>query len=744
MPAHDFAANGRPRALTTSTSSTATPPKIDDQEINFDLGGDFGKMFTGFDKRASVATVRDDGQRGAPRSLTSGRVNQPPPALAAGNKPPHSPFSTTSNNSNDELLGNSSPLFDSPHHRPPQVPRHGSPLMQKSNRPSDIIEDEDTGFLKDSLAATKFLGGNSSGQGAGRYRRNEDSSSSWRDPLERKPLPSRFDKEKDDNMFDSSLVSSARAVHRYVARAPSPPRNRVMTPAQFERFKQEKERTSGPDTGKASQSKADDDDDDEEDNYEDDEDEMEKSKQAAKQRKKQEAHMAVYRQQMMKITGESANGAPRPGLPTSVSAPVIGGQTPTPGQGGSDGSDEDEEIPLAILAAHGFPGKNRPPTRLSSVGSNPNLRASMMTPNPQLQPPKPAGENPEARSRASHLPAFARNLPQDPFVGAGLVRNQTRESLALGGGAAATQPTSAAQAPLPPGGLVGVIASEERSRAMRRGSPQLDNMKYANNGAAYDPMAGISPHAMYGTGSSPSMPQLPSMGGMPMGPMAMGMGQMPQMPQMLTPGDQAQIQMTQQMQQFMQMQMQFMQMMAASQNGGAGGVPGMSAHMPSQSMADLSRNSFVGDPSMGMGMGMGLEPPRADSRMRTMSMVQPSSASWIQPAGVYGAPSIHVQGAGYAPSIAPSERSNIGLPGRYRPVSHAPPVEPQRRVSTMSGAISGWDQPAKTPTPPKSGSNSDDDDDESGWEAMKAKREKKKSLWKSKKGFGRELSAFLS
>jgi hypothetical protein len=238
-----------------------------------------------------------------------------------------------------------------------------------------------------------------------------------------------------------------------------------MTPAQFEKFKQEKERTVGGDASKAPQNKPDDDD-EEEDNYEDDEDEMEKSKQAAKQRKKQEAHMAVYRQQMMKITGESSNGAPRPPLPTSVSAPVIGSQTPTPGLGGSDGSDEDEEVPLAILAAHGFPHKNRPPTRLSSVGSNPNLRASMMAPSPQ--PLKPA-ETPGAGSRASHLPAFARNLPQDPFVGAGMARNPTRDSLALGGGAPAPQPAATMpQASLPPGGLVGVIASEERSRAMRR------------------------------------------------------------------------------------------------------------------------------------------------------------------------------------------------------------------------------------------------------------------------------------
>ncbi|CRK32277.1 hypothetical protein BN1708_018963, partial [Verticillium longisporum] len=134
------------------------------------------------------------------------------------------------------------------------------------------------------------------------------------------------------------------------------------------------------------------------------------------------------------------------------------------------------------------------------------------------------------------------------------------------------------------------------------------------------------------------------------------------MPQQISVGEQAQVHMTQQMQQFMQMQMQFMQMMASNQANG--GRP--MSHMPTPSEMGGSRQSFVGD---GMSPMM-MEPPQMglDPRMRTMSMVQPSSHSWIQPGAGGYAPSIHAQGAGYAPSIAPSERSNIGLPGRYRPV----------------------------------------------------------------------------
>ena len=343
---------------------------------------------------------------------------------------------------------------------------------------------------------------------------------------------------------------------------------------------------------------------------------------------------------------------------------------------------------------------------------------------PSAQPPRGLGENQGQSSgpaaRSSQLPAFARNLPQDPFVGASLVRNSARESMAMGGGS----PVPAPQASLPPGGLVGVIASEERSRAMRRGSPNIDgkliNGVNGTPGLGFDPIAGIPPQLMYGMGGSPSMPHLSPMG----------------YPQpMLTPGDQAQIQMTQQMQQFMQMQMQFMQMMAA--NGGTGPRPN-SFVVPPGSGDMSSRHSFVGG-------DFGMEPPRlADNRMRTMSMVQPSSASWIQPMGY--APSIRVQGDGYAPSIAPSERSNIGLPGRYRPVSQAP-HEAMRRVSTMSGALSSWEEPrGSTPAPaaiPKSGNTSDDDDEE-GWVAMKAKREKKRSLWKSRKGLSGGLSALIS
>jgi hypothetical protein len=433
----------------------------------------------------------------------------------------------------------------------------------------------------------------------------------------------------------------------------------------------------------------DEEDDEEDEIYEDEEDDAEKNKQIAKQRRKQEAHMAVYRQQMMKVTGETTTPTPRPPVFATQSSPNLA----APGTP-DEGDEEDEEIPLAILQAHGFPSKTKPPMR--SMGSNPNLRsASAMSTAGGVVDPR--------------LPVFARNLPQDPYFGAGIVSPMNRESMAFSGGAGSV--TGGPSRSLPPGGLVGVIASEERSRAMRRGSPnpQTGSFGPAPPGNFND--LGMQPSMAGSTynGMGPSMP---------MGPM----GPMPQM--MLTPGDQAQIQMSQQMQQFMQMQMQFMQMMTTGQGQGQ-----QNGHMP-QASFEIQR------PGSAQQMR-----PGSSQQQRAMSMLDPNAAPWMQHqqqrAGSIYTPSIRAQG-GYAPSIAPSERSNIGLPGRYRPVSHAPPPDTKSRASTMSGALQGWESKTATSTiKPVRSSNlaisGEDEDDEEGWEEMAKKREKKKSLWRTKK-----------
>ena len=824
------ASSGRDRSMTASTVTTATPPKIEEE---FDLGGDFSKMLGNFDnKRASVATLRmgqqingdkngntntnTDRPALVPRSLTGNRLNQPAPIQvdhAAKIEP--SPYSWGSQNSNDKLLYSHNLAAAANENAPPAVPRHASPLAlgepatspnSNSNdsglkRSSAVFgrrrstleyaaeaEDEDTVLLKDSLfSVNRFLAGSvlsnakpANTSPSSRFgRRHDDALDSSYSKVPTESTSPKFGAkavaDDEDNLFDSSVIHSNKMAPKFVPRKASPPRNKVMTPAQFERYRKDKERedvsktvgagdaynkkTGGNNSGS-----------DDDDNYEDDVDEAEKSRQAAKQRRKQEAHMAVYRQQMMKVTGEASPAGPagpvaRSSIYFSMSTPnlpSLSGTSPHNGSEAGGNEDDDEEVPLAILAAHGFPNRNRPPTRLSTMMSNPNLRAaaapSFQRPQSvmggdaqqhQQQPQQPAAGN------GGRLPVFARNLPQDPY---GLVNSNQRETLNFAGGAPAGG--------LPPGGLVGVIASEERSRAMRRGSPALDSIQkplpnMSGNSPHYDPMGGIPAQMMY-----------PGVGA------GMG-GQMP----MMSPADQAQIQMTQQMQQFMQMQMQFMQMMANGGNGQRpvsqyGSVQGAPMGMGNMGMGMNGMGGMGGIGGMG-GMGadgsvrnsfadhapmLDLQLPRPDMHSRTMSMVQPSSASWIQPpqhnmGGGY-APSIRVQGAGngYTPSIAPSERSNVGMPGRYRPVSHMPPavggtsplLDPS--PGPTSGASSpGWDisRKHKSPSPLQKEAVStvaavDDDDDEEGWAAMKAKRDKKRSMWKSKKTLSSELGALIS
>lgn len=112
-------------------------------------------------------------------------------------------------------------------------------------------------------------------------------------------------------------------------------------------------------------------------------------------------------------------------------------------------------------------------------------------------------------------------------------------------------------------------------------------------------------------------------------------------------------------------------------------------------------------------------------------------------------------GPGYAPSLAPSERSNVGMPSRYRPVSIAPSDEHALHVSSRSSTFTGGmlqpggsgrnsrmstsgDRQSRSSIRPLSReplkkSTGSDDDDEEGWEEMKQKREKKKSTWRLRK-----------
>ena len=526
--------------------------------------------------------------------------------------------------------------------------------------------------------------------------------------------------QEERSMFDASPPPSARS-----APIPSLPerkliprpdtQNKVMTPAQFKKYRDEQE-------ARREQYFHKDESEEEGDDYEDD-DEMERNKQLARERRKQEAHLSVYRQQMMKVTGEQPSDLPNvmPGAPNLAKRST----TPTftfdkPTDAGKSSDDEDEDVPLGVLAAHGFPSKTRPPTAASS-----NIKFKS-----ESYPPPPGSVAGASSAGGRPLPPFAKNLPQDPYYGAGIVNPSNREPLAFsqGGGA------SVAGSPRPAGGLVGVIAGEERARAARRGSPN-------SQGNYGSPL----PQGMMQSGTPPGMSP------------------------MMSPGEQATVQMSEQMTQMMQMQMQWMQQMQQMMAGG--GVQAMppAPQMPSMMAAQQQQQ-------MMMNAGM-LAPPGQQQRpisapnppsgvppaqQRAMSMMNPTSAPAWQPQGggrMSHAPSmmsgaLHGLAPGYASSLAPSERSNVGLPGRYRPVSIAPADEHgPRATSRASTFTSGTLQPtsgnsnirtstsgerqSKLSVRPviqaQSRNAGSDDDDEEGWAEMKQKREQKKSNWRLKK-----------
>jgi hypothetical protein len=63
---------GRARAVTASSyASTATPPKLDERDLGLNLGGDFGDMFGGFDKRKSAMLLQQENNRTMSQSPVS-------------------------------------------------------------------------------------------------------------------------------------------------------------------------------------------------------------------------------------------------------------------------------------------------------------------------------------------------------------------------------------------------------------------------------------------------------------------------------------------------------------------------------------------------------------------------------------------------------------------------------------------------------------------------------------------------
>ena len=229
-------------------------------------------------------------------------------------------------------------------------------------------------------------------------------------------------------------------------------------------------------------------------------------------------------------------------------------------------------------------------------------------------------------------------------------------------------------------------------------------------------------------------------------------GMVPGMALPLTPADQAQIQMSQQMTQMMQMQMQWMQQMSQMVQQGQGQTMQPPSNVMPQPAASPGLLAPPGPIARPLSMPMpDLGSPRLGQR--TMSSLSPGMAPWNRPPSF--APSMQLPtpgvGPGYTPSIAPSERSNVGLASRYRPVSIAPadgihPAAKRSSTFTSGTAQPSWmnsvvsrKSPSALSTIRSIGGKSnvkdapDDEDDDQGWMEMKKKRDKKKSTWKMKR-----------
>ncbi|HEU0049760.1 MAG TPA: hypothetical protein VFQ43_19385, partial [Nitrososphaera sp.] len=431
------------------------------------------------------------------------------------------------------------------------------------------------------------------------------------------------------------------------------PPQKVLTAAQFQILKKHEDLDNRQKVGRATDS---------DDEYEDDEDDEATQAQKRKLQEHKEAQHKIWRQRMSKAIGDQSSP-----LPTRASFQRSGQNTPsflfdnsfaTSEAGGSGGSSDDEDIPLAVLQAHGFPSKTNTPDPRHSAHSYLGLSRPLSSVGSLPRPGSPGGARSVAGGPRGSLPPFARKLPQDPYLGSSDLVN--REAPGFNNQRPTSVYTPVAGSPMPniPNGLVGVIAEEERQRSMRRGSPNQPGLRQS----AYLPPP--APAIV------PGMPLI----GMPAVPMGPGMMPMIGAGQAGLGSEQQQQQLNQQMFQLLQQQSAMLQQLMTQ-----GGTPNVQQPL-----------SFANTPISPQARPMSLAAANVRQReSRTMSMVnlappmQPRTMSMInipQPnmGGNFGMEGLmsgaaSVRGLGlhdnhYAPSVAPSERSNIGQPSRYKPV----------------------------------------------------------------------------
>ncbi|KAK7181452.1 hypothetical protein DPSP01_008662 [Paraphaeosphaeria sporulosa] len=735
---------GRVRAMTSSSyASTAKPPTLD-ADMNFGSTS-FDDLFSGIDRKPSPEHAAES----PGRSLLMGKRTFHAEPIKIDRKLDVEPplKSWDSRNSADNLMSSPrSPEDDSP---PPPVPAHKygqyAPVASYSpelNGANEFI-DNDASTVRKPVMSQKSQRESSPEQ-------EPTSKSSSSAPSLETPLSSRSGSDittpkaalrtatsPSSEDGDEDIFASPKPKHMAMAKPsalaprdeprPQPPTSdsgrRVLTQAEF---RAQQQRAMAQPSDESS---------DEED-YEDEEEAQERAAQEAIARRKKQ-QMDLARDHMRRTTTAPGNL----NRPDSVSEPFSMG---FPSETSLQAEEwEDEDVPLGILAQHGFPSKNhnKAPTQPSNAI-------------PSYFPDRPASAGPGDNRASMFRPVFARNLPDDPhasFIGGGLVRPTNRESMGFGNRGPASiagDSVSNAHMNMPMMGYPEPQLSQP-SLVEQIHMRDMTKQKYMGGASTKKPHEGpftgmlgaqMNPPVQSGPGTRMSM--MPGMQGMGAG---MGMGMNMNMNMMNSPVGMPMMggQMAYPMQQNDMMQMQHfqqMQQMLAAQQMQIQQMQMQQAQDPRMSMAFPSN---VADPRMSMAFpNQQMIPPPHDPRMsmaapsllnvpsaqRPMSIMPIGNQQTQQPPRPFSTPiggsmAPPPQLNGYTPSIAPSERSNIGLSARYRPVATHSDAKSSSSMTLQASAGVGQN-PVMVKGILKNKSPIVQEDDDDGWGKMAARKSK--------------------
>lgn len=482
-----------------------------------------------------------------------------------------------------------------------------------------------------------------------------------------------------------------------------------------------------------------DEDDDEDDDYDDEldcrrvkrlEDEEEAKKQNIRMRLRQDAHLAVYRQKMTKVTGSqiglTANGN---NFPSSTN--LLNGLS---GYNSDDSDDEYDDVPLGILKAHGFPTA----ARLNKTNSQPNLLA-LNPPNGATSAPgtpgvmadlaapllagdkallRPLGDSQSVRSFGSPIRS---NTPA-PEEGYLAMRNPSNLPTVFG----ASIPMNR--------GLIGEIAKEEEAKLRRKSV--MNNLARDRTNTLMDQIENSSIYNQ-NNGSNTVAGQPLSNG------LSQGGGEIQfQLSQMM----QLQTQILQQMQYQSQQPTlagSHMSMPLNSPVGMGGFASSMPYSTPGSQFTPKHWSSFD---VMG-GAGPMMRPTPAAPSIRSYSpSINGSVHSGNEPSKQAKSQTPQPHQHSYSTTSFKFPNNRGTTIGSFLPIQ--PPVQAQQyhAQQAMQGQQgSGTDNYSTTPASSRlvltsdntNNSNDDDDDDddddadEAGWKEMENRRKTLKDMWKS-------------